>query len=157
MEEHAEARVHDLRGTFVTQSLANGRTETWVMDRTGHTTSAMIGRYRRAARSASELGLGPLAPLVHAIPELRPKEPSPKKETNGETNGKANGSVLVAEAVAGSYSRTAATAAFPSDYETSRSGGMADAADSKSVTRKGVRVQVPPSAQWRQHDAGIVG
>ncbi len=63
-------RVHDLRGTFVTLSLANGKTESWVQDRTGHTTSEMINRYRRAARSATELGLGPLAPLHQAIPEL---------------------------------------------------------------------------------------
>ena len=34
----------------------------------------------------------------------------------------------------------------PSDALTSRSGGMADAADSKSVARKGVWVQVPPPA-----------
>ena len=39
------------------------------MDRTAHTTSAMLNRYRRAARSASELGLGSLPPLLHAIPE----------------------------------------------------------------------------------------
>ena len=63
-------RVHDLRGTFVTLSLANGRTESWVQDRTGHTTSAMINRYRMAARSATELGLGPLAPICVALPEL---------------------------------------------------------------------------------------
>lgn len=63
-------RVHDLRGTFVTLSLANGKTETWVADRTGHRSSIMINRYRRAARTAAELGLGPLAPLNEAIPEL---------------------------------------------------------------------------------------
>ena len=64
-------RVHDLRGTFVTLSLANGKTETWVADRTGHRSSQMINRYRRAARSASELGLGELAALDQAIPEFR--------------------------------------------------------------------------------------
>jgi hypothetical protein len=62
--------AHHLRATFVTLALANGRTETWVQDRTGHTTSLMINRYRRAARTAAEIGLGPLAPLVQAIPEL---------------------------------------------------------------------------------------
>ena len=31
----------------------------------------MINKYRRAARTASELGLGELAPLDEAIPELR--------------------------------------------------------------------------------------
>jgi integrase len=64
-------RVHDLRATFVTVSLANGRTETWVADRTGHRSSVMINRYRRAARTWAELAMGPLAPLDEAIPELR--------------------------------------------------------------------------------------
>lgn len=63
-------RVHDLRATFVTLSLAAGRNEGWVMDRTGHTTSAMVHRYRRAARTVAELGLGAIAPLDRAIPEL---------------------------------------------------------------------------------------
>jgi integrase len=64
-------RVHDLRATFVTVSLANGKTETWVADRTGHRSSVMINRYRRAARTWAELAMGPLAPLDEAIPELR--------------------------------------------------------------------------------------
>ena len=59
-----------MRGTFVTLALANGKSEAWVQDRTGHTSSAMLNRYRRAALSASELELGTLAPLVEAIPEL---------------------------------------------------------------------------------------
>jgi len=36
-EHRRQLRVHDLRGTFVTLSLANERSETWVVDRTGHT------------------------------------------------------------------------------------------------------------------------
>lgn len=56
-------RAHDLRATFVTLALAAGRSETWVRDRTGHTTTTMIDRYRRAARTASELRLGWLCPL----------------------------------------------------------------------------------------------
>lgn len=63
-------RAHDLRATMVTVSLANGRSETWVADRTGHCSSQMINRYRRAARSMAELNLGPLLPLDEAIPEL---------------------------------------------------------------------------------------
>jgi len=47
--------VHDLRATFITVNLANGRTETWVADRTGHRSSVMIDRYRRAARTWAEL------------------------------------------------------------------------------------------------------
>ena len=71
-EHNAKRRqmnVHGLRSTFVTISLANGRSETWVMDRTGHRSSAMVNRYRRVARTVAELGLGPLAPLNEAIPE----------------------------------------------------------------------------------------
>jgi integrase len=70
-------RVHDLRATFVTVALACGRSETWVADRTGHRSSTQIHRYRRQARAHEELGLGPLAPLVDAIPELRDAPPSP--------------------------------------------------------------------------------
>ncbi len=60
-------RVHDLRATFVTLSLAVGKSETWVADRTGHRSSVMINQYRRAARTAAELGLGELAPLDRAV------------------------------------------------------------------------------------------
>ena len=60
-------RVHDLRATFVTLSLAAGRSETWVSDRTGHRSSVMINTYRRAARTAAELGLGELGALDEAI------------------------------------------------------------------------------------------
>ena len=65
-------RLHDTRATFVTLALANGKSETWVADRTGHRSSTMINKYRRAARTAAELGLGELVPLDQAIPELRP-------------------------------------------------------------------------------------
>ena len=63
-------REHDLRATFITLALANGRTETWVLDRTGHTTSGMINRYRRQARQAQELGMKWLGALDELIPEF---------------------------------------------------------------------------------------
>jgi integrase len=73
--EHSGKRrqfnVHGLRATFVTLALANGKSETWVQDRTGHRSSIMVNRYRRIARTAAELGLGPLDALDKAIPELR--------------------------------------------------------------------------------------
>jgi integrase len=50
-------RMHDLRATFITVSLANGKSETWVADSTGHKSSIMINRYRRAARTFAETGL----------------------------------------------------------------------------------------------------
>ncbi len=69
-------RLHDLRATFVTVSLANGKSETWVADRTGHRSSVMINRYRRAARQFAELDLGTLVPLDVAVPELRSSQAS---------------------------------------------------------------------------------
>jgi integrase len=65
-------RVHDTRASFVTLAMASGRNEAWVQDRTGHRSSYMINRYRRAARMAEELDLGWFAPLDEAIPELKP-------------------------------------------------------------------------------------
>jgi len=63
-------RAHDLRGTFVTVALANGKTEAWVADRTGHRSSQMINTYRRTARTYAELNLGELIPMIEAIPEF---------------------------------------------------------------------------------------
>lgn len=68
-------RAHDLRATFITLELAAGKTETWVMDRTGHTSSTMINRYRRKARMVAELRLGSLGPLYVVIPELASLKP----------------------------------------------------------------------------------
>ncbi len=69
-EHRRPIRVHDLRASFITLALAGGKTETWVCDRTGHKSSQMIARYRRAARTAGELNLGWFAPMFEAIPEL---------------------------------------------------------------------------------------
>ena len=87
-----QMRLHDLRATFVTLALANGQTETWVADRTGHKSSGQINGYRRTARTAAEMRLGWLAPLDQAIPELRAKGPSsgpgevpPRSATRGES------------------------------------------------------------------------
>jgi hypothetical protein len=81
-------RAHDLRGSFVTLALAVGRTEAWVTDRTGHRSSQMIYLYKRASRTASELGLGWFAPLDEAIPELAPKG---RRGANGVQTGGAGG------------------------------------------------------------------
>jgi hypothetical protein len=69
-KERIPLRAHDLRGTFVTIKLALGKSEAWITDRTGHTTSVMLYRYKRAARTAAELQLGDFAQLHEAIPEL---------------------------------------------------------------------------------------
>ncbi len=74
-------RAHDLRGTFVTIALANGKTETWVADRTGHTTSDMINTYRRVARQFAEANIGELGELAELLPNLAPRSPHKKRAT----------------------------------------------------------------------------
>ncbi|AUX35547.1 uncharacterized protein SOCE836_077410 [Sorangium cellulosum] len=69
-EERQQVGAHDARSTFITVAPANGQSETWVTDRTGHRSFAMIQRYRRAARTFTEPGLGELASLAEALPEL---------------------------------------------------------------------------------------
>lgn len=80
----AALRAHDLRASFVTIALANGKTETWVADRTGHRSSQMISRYRRQARTAAELGLGDWVPLDVAL-GLRKSAPTltPRSRRSG--------------------------------------------------------------------------
>lgn len=61
--ERRPLRVHDLRGSFVTIALANGCNEDWVMQRTGHTTSAMLAKYRRQVDYARDAELEWWQPL----------------------------------------------------------------------------------------------
>jgi integrase len=68
--------VHDLRGLFVTTALANGRTESWVADRTGHKSSQMINRYNRRKRRHEESNLGTLVALDVAISGARSVGPA---------------------------------------------------------------------------------
>ena len=77
--ERLPIRVHDLRATFVTLALAIGRTETWVCDRTGHKSSAMIARYKRPSRVAAELNLGWFRPLDECLAGAKKSE-SPSSE-----------------------------------------------------------------------------
>jgi len=69
-EQRIPLRVHDLRASFVTLALADGRSEAWVTDRTGHRSSSMVANYKRQVRTAAELNLGWFAPLDASIPEL---------------------------------------------------------------------------------------
>jgi integrase len=69
-DERRPLCVHDLRATFITISLAQDKTESWVANRTGHKSSKMINEYRRQAQCHAEVFMGGLAPLVDAIPEL---------------------------------------------------------------------------------------
>jgi len=78
-------RAHDLRGTFVTLSLANGKSEKWVRQRTGHKSSIMLARYDHEV--AGELKLGELLPLNEAIPELAPVPPASDVAGQGGPEG----------------------------------------------------------------------
>jgi hypothetical protein len=53
----------------VSVALANGKTESWISDRTGHRSSQMIAKYKRIARTFAELALGPLTDMHKALPE----------------------------------------------------------------------------------------
>ncbi len=87
-------RVHDLRATFVTVSLANGKSEQWVTDRTGHRSSAMLALYTRQARTWSELGLGELRPLDALLPEMRKaRRPAPPPLDKHWTSGSSSGAI----------------------------------------------------------------
>jgi hypothetical protein len=68
--ERRQIRLHNLRGTFLTIALANGKSESWISHRTGHRSSAMLNNYKRVARTFEELEAGDLLPLVDALPEL---------------------------------------------------------------------------------------
>ena len=92
----------------------------WVAARTGRHSSQMINRYR------SELALGELPPLVEAIPELEG---------------------LPHDCPKGVVRRARKVYQTPGIRQQAEVAELADAADSKSATRKGVGVQVPPSAR----------
>jgi integrase len=83
--------IHDLRATFITIALANGRTEAWISDRTGHKSSLMIHRYKRPARTVEETQLGDLAPLDLAIPELAAPDGPPPSSTPPTGSGPSEG------------------------------------------------------------------
>jgi integrase len=63
-------RFHDLRATFVTWAMRQGRGDGWISDRTGHLTPEMRGRYARAARVLADLLYEPFPSLEGAVPEL---------------------------------------------------------------------------------------
>lgn len=62
-----QLRAHDMRATFVTIALAQGKGDTWIRDRTAHKSTSMIDRYRRTARQFSELKLTKLEGLTSAL------------------------------------------------------------------------------------------
>jgi integrase len=131
-------RAHDLRGSFVTLALAAGRTEAWVTDRTGHRSSQMIYLYKRASRTAAELGLGWFAPLDEAIPELAPKD---RQGANGVQTGGPRG-----RGESGRGSRNAGQAASRDPL------GRRLGSWKSCVPARVPRVRIPPSPQ-KIHDS----
>ncbi|WP_437287610.1 hypothetical protein [Sorangium sp. So ce406] len=99
--------MHDTRATFITVKLANGRTETWISDRTGHSSSDQSHNYKRAARKVAELALGDFAPLDEAIPELAGK--------GGSVGGSGRASEESEEPAASSTSDAVSLASAPSE------------------------------------------
>ena len=61
--------THSFRRSFVTRSLALGKNEDWVRQRTGHKSDELL-TYRQTARSLVELELGDVGPLLDSIPDL---------------------------------------------------------------------------------------
>lgn len=71
-------RAHDLRATFIVFAKLEGRSESWIMDRTGHHSSEMIQRYDRLARVSMGKGWTALPPLT----ELLGVAPGPAPDPN---------------------------------------------------------------------------
>ena len=69
-------RLHDLRGLFVTRAIAAGLPDSYIRDRTGHTSVAMIERYRGRAELLKASGQTAFVSLLEAVPELRTR-PAP--------------------------------------------------------------------------------
>lgn len=96
-EARQPIRLHDLRATFITLSLAAGKSEAWISDRTGHRSSEMINRYKRTARTAADLDAGSLAPLNEAIPELRHSAYGPSGSEGGTMEERESSTITRAE------------------------------------------------------------
>jgi len=127
-------RAHDLRATFITVNLAAGKSETWIMDRTGHRSSTMVQRYRRKARKFAARELRTLLPLDEAIPELRPlpeSGPRGRKADQVGQKGRASGSL-------------------GSQKQARREAGEASTL-SKSAVREGIPVRARASAPDENH------
>jgi integrase len=108
-------RAHDTRATFVVFAKLEGKSEQWIMDRTGHTTSEMVQRYDRLERVAEGKGWPSLGRLDRAL-GLGLTGPSPDPTPGPSTTADealANSPVVTAEAsdgcgVEGAQERTGA-------------------------------------------------
>ncbi|WP_437963778.1 hypothetical protein WMF04_29110 [Sorangium sp. So ce260] len=113
----------------ITVKRAVDRTETWISDRTGHSSSDQIRNYKRAARKVAELALGDLAPLDEVLPEL-----------SGKGGAAAGGGPVSGEPGAGTASDEGSLAAAPPCDVATRSdvaGALAVAMDAPEDGRVG--------------------
>jgi len=121
-----QVRAHDTRAAFVTVALAAGRNEMWIADRTGHSSMAEMGTYRRNARAFAELNLGDWTPIDTLIAELMPYLPGAlDKEPATPSSELATPSA--ASPSLGPASAVAASAPAPS-HESARRTAAAEAA-----------------------------
>ncbi len=113
-------RAHDLRATFITVSLANGRTWEWCQQRTGHG-DAMKQKYRRTAATWIAQKQGDLVSLVEALPELAkfqtiarrlPDDPSRTIARRGAKSLKVHGKGVEPIRLAAAEPKSAASASF---------------------------------------------
>jgi integrase len=140
-EDRRNIVAHDLRAVFVTLALAQEKSEAFITDRTGHTTSDMLRRYRRSARGLKQSGRVKLVPMHEGIPELAavdPKAPRP----SGEAEENESGSVCEPSAA----SPTAAEGGSSTAENKHRPATTGKIRSSGSSARKGVGVQVPSFA-----------
>ena len=108
-DRRRKLRAHDTRATFVVFAKLEGKDETWIMDRTGHTTSEMIQRYDRLERTAMGKGWAPLGRLDQALGLGRTgpsPDPTPGPSTTAD-EALANSPVVTGEAPGGSVSEGA--------------------------------------------------
>ncbi len=125
-----QIRFHDGRATFCTWARRDGRSDTWMKLRTGHSpTSGMLNRYTRMAQDLADLRYVPFPDVTSAIPELAPKRPVACPDCAART---AQG------ALSTSSSTTPQTVA---KRRQRGSGGPGKAAD-RDKSRQGVSVEV---------------
>ena len=79
--------THAFRHSFTTRCLANGKTDDWVRQRTGHTTDQLM-TYREQAKSLEELSLGELTPLNEVLPEMRRRAKGSARHRGSEAGPK---------------------------------------------------------------------
>lgn len=152
-EHTAKLRAHDMRATFVTISLAEGKSETWIRDRTAHKSTSMIDRYRRTARQVAELGLGSLVDLVDGLGWRKGGGKAPKSgpREEGVSDEKCTGRDLNPHAF---------WAAEPKSARTSRgeAGSEENPVDTRASKRRETASHHPsttPVATPRDSDSGI--